>query len=398
MRNRLELSRRAWRAPLVSLAATTLAALAMAGCDPTALVGQTTQCTPQTCDYFVNSLVAAGNANSGVTLLADSGNTVYHYDGSGWQPLGTEKATNRDALLASPVFGTDHTLFLGNSASTDGGATWQPLCVIVRAISPQFATDHTIFGTYTSVASGNAATTATGTGTPAVTPGACPTSTGSYYTSQDNGQSWTPAHGPQGAGDPDQFAVSPNFNTDKTIFATFTANLKTALYKTSDGGQTWVQALDGKQNNIAISPSYSTDQTVIVISATKALISTDGGQNWKDLASPVSASQIGEVAFSPNFAQDRTIALVSADADAGSKAAHGTFISTDGGVTWKNTGPVVERGQNRPAFLFSPNYATDKTVYTASLEMGKGPAESTDNGATWTAINTGLQLQTGLGG
>lgn len=396
MRKRLELSHRAWRAPLVSLAVMTLAALAVAGCDPSAL-GQTTQCTPQTCDYVVNSLVAAGGGTS-ITLLADSGNTLYSYNGSGWQSIGAEKPTIRDALLASPVFATDHTLFLGNSTSTDGGKSWKPLCVIVRAISPQFATDHTIFGTYTPVASGSANTTPTGTGTPAVTAGACPTGTGSFYTSQDNGQSWTPAQGPQGAGDPDQFVVSPNFHSDKTIFATFTANLKTALYKTSDGGQTWAPALDGKQNNIAVSPNYATDQTVIAISAAKAQISTDGGQNWKDLVDPVTASLIAEVAFSPNFGQDHTLALVSASADTGSNAAHGTFISTDGGATWKNTGPVVERGQNRPAFLFSPNYASDKTVYTASLDMGKGPAQSTDNGATWNPINTGLQLQPGLGG
>ncbi len=394
--------RRPW---LVGAGAVLAASLALGGCDLSGLTGS--QCTPQTCDYIVNTLVAAGGA-SGTTLLADSANTIYQYSGSSWTKVGAESFTQRgDGLIASPNFATDNTLFLGDSTSSDGGKTWAPLCVIVKAVSPNFASDKTVYGvdqqpprstSTTTTSTGTSGTTAPGTPVPTAAPVNCPTSTGSFYISTDGGQNWTAANGPQGAGDPDLFVVSPSFKTDKTIFAGFTVNLTPALYKSTDGGSTWTQVLSERQHVVALSSNFASDQTLIAVSNDKEQISTNGGQSWSNLKSPITADQIASVVFSPTYSADKTIALISAAVDSGSSAPHGTFISTNGGGTWTNYGPVTQRGANEPPFIFSPNYSSDKTVYTSSLDQAKGPATSTDLGKTWTAINNGLTLEAGLGG
>jgi photosystem II stability/assembly factor-like uncharacterized protein len=396
-------SARPW---LVGATVALLAAFTLAGCDPSALGLGTTACTPQTCDYVVSTLTAVANGSSDTVLAdaqaSDGNNYLYQYSGSAWTKVGQETASARgDGLFASPNFAKDNTLFLGNSVSTSGGKTWSPLCVTVKGVSPNFASDHTVFGVDAKPVSTTPAATPTGTVTTTATPAPtvnCPSATGSYYISTDSGTTWTAVQGPSGAGDPDVFAISPTYSSDKTIFADFTVNLVTALYKSTDNGQTWKQVLSQRQAIIAVSPNFASDSTVIAVSNSKIQRSTDGGNTWSGITAPITADQVAEVTFSPNFAQDKTAALISAAVDSGSTAAHGTYISTDGGSTWAQTGSVTQRGLNQPAFLFSPNYATNKTAYTASEGQGQGPASSTDQGKTWTTFNSGLDLQAGLGG
>ena len=386
----VSLKRRPW---LAGAAVALTATLGLAGCDLSSLTGGT-QCTPQTCDYVVNSLVAIPGA-SGVTLLADSANSVYQYDGSKWNKVGAESAQARQSLIASPTFATDQTVFQGDIASNDGGKTFHAICTTVIAVSPNFAQDKTVFGKD----AGTSAETTNGAGTKVPGPTGCPSSQGAYYISKDSGATWTAVQGPQGAGDPDPFFVSPGFKTDKTIFATFTINGVTALYKTSNGGQSWSKSLDNRQGIVAISPNFASDQTVISVANDQVSRSTDGGATWQKLTAPIDAATVKEIAFSPTYTSDQTVILVSAAVDKGSTVKHGTFISKDGGQSWtQQNADLTQRGQNYPAFVFSPNYAQDKTVYTASLGQGQGPAMSTDLGQTWTPFATGLDLQSGLGG
>lgn len=375
-----------------------IVALLLNGCSAADL-GLGSQCTPKTCDYVVNQLIAV-NGPAGVQLLADSNNTIYHFDGAKWQKNGADQVQQRGQLFASPSYATDSTLFLGNATSTNGGKTWQPLCAIVIAISPNFATDHIVFGKDANAIKSQIQPTATGT--PSGTPTSsinCPATTGSFYISSSGGSVWNTVAGPAGAGDPDLFVVSPTFAQDHTIFATFTIQLQTALYVSTDSGQTWNKALDGRQAMVALSPNFAADQTVVAVSATTMQRSTDGGQTWTALQAPFNVSIAKAVAFSPNFAADHVVAMVSAAVDPGDTQKHGIFTSTDGGQTWTLASDAVsQRGQNYPPLLFSPQYAKDQTIYTSSLDQGKGPAMSTDGGQTWTTINPGLDLIPGLGG
>lgn len=405
MHRLLTSSGRGWRAGAV---VALVAALFVAGCDLSGLTGAS--CTPQTCDYVVSTLVAVTGAGGTPVLLADSPDNsppdLYQFDGTTWNKVGSETASQRGPLIASPAFATDQTLFLGNSVSNDGGKTWTPLCAIVNAVSPSYATDKTIFGTNAIVGTGAAptATPTVGPQTPTPTsngaPSGCPTSSGPFYVSTNGGQSWSAGTGPQGASQPNLFILSPSFGSDQTIFATFSIAVNQqpapALFKSTDGGQSWNKVLDGKQNVLAVSSNYAADQTVIAVSATAMQISTNGGGNWTSLTPPTDPTQVAEVAFSPNYAKDKTMLLVSAAVDQGSTTPHGTYVSTDGGKTWTLNGPAAQRGQNFPAVIFSPAFATDQTIYASSLDHGQGPAKSTDLGKTWTAINTGLTLVAGL--
>lgn len=384
------------------IAVVAIAAMIVAGCDISGLpIG--TQCTPQTCDYVVNTLLAVPGA-SGATLLADSNNAFYQFDGSKWQKVGAETATLRGPLFASPAFAQDQTLFLGNTASSDGGKTWQAICAVVTAISPGFAQDKTLFGVNAVVTAGGTASTPTpssGTQTTPTGPQGCPSSDGSYFISTDGGQSWKAQTGPQGASRPDLFVLSPKYSQDQTIFATFSVTQNQqpspSLYRSTDGGQSWTKVLAGKQNVLAVSTSFASDKTVVAISADKAQVSTDAGRTWNALKLPIATTQAAEVTFSPNYASDKTMLLASAAADT-NKSQAGTYISTDRGATWNRTGPAAQRGQNFPAIIFSPSYASDKTIYASSLDQGMGPAKSTDLGANWAAIADGLDLVAGLGG
>ncbi len=367
--------------------------LSFSACSAADLLGS--QCTPSTCDYFINDMVVVTNGQGGDILLADAENAIYQYSGSQWNKIGNEKATVRGPLFVSPNFSTDNTLFLGNSVSTDGGKSWSLLCVSVIGISPNFGTDHLIFGKDAQIpGSGTPAATATASSTAvSATAYACPQTPGNFYTSTNNGQTWNTVSGPANTGDPNNFTISPTYSQDHTIFAQFTdTNFATNVFKTTDGGQTWSQILTGKQNLIAVSPEFATDQTIIAVNNTNAQISTNGGQTWAVLSAPVTSLEINELAFAPNFDKSHEIAFITFAADTGSTTANGLYTSTDSGKTWNQQSTVTQEGVNNPAFIFSPNFAQNSKLYLSSNGQGQGPAVSTDGGQTFTTFNSGLDL------
>ncbi len=367
--------------------------LSFSACSAANLLGS--QCTPSTCDYFVNDMAVVSNGQNGDILLADAENAIYQYSGSQWNKIGDEKATVRGPLFVSPNFLNDNTMFLGNSVSTDGGKTWSLLCVSVIGISPNFGTDHLIFGKDAQIP-GSGTPTATATANATAAPASaysCPQTAGSFYTSTNNGQTWNTVSGPANTGDPNIFTISPTYGQDHTIFAQFTdSSFATNLFKTTDGGQTWSQVLTGKQNLVAIAPNFAAEQTLIAVNNTNAQISTDGGQTWNTLSTPVTSLDINEVAFAPNFFKSNEIAFITFAADSSSTTSQGFYTSTDGGKTWNQQSTVTQEGVNNPAFIFSPNFAQNNKLYLSSNGQGQGPAVSSDGGQTFTTFNSGLDL------
>ena len=184
--------------------------------------------------------------------------------------------------------------------------------------------------------------------------------------------------------------TSDNFNDDKVIFlAGFTG-----LYKSKNGGKSWKE-LDTLSNTIigiSISPNYKNDFNVVAAGYTgEVYVSTDAGDDWefisrylkyamqeeqhftkgpKETHLLVKRPRFFDVVFSPTYASDKTI-----------------YFST----LWQKPQSLLrfKEGKwletfitNQGAIAFSPNFAKDKTMYQASEKASF--RVSKDKGETFT--------------
>lgn len=205
-------------------------------------------------------------------------------DGATWDELWRPSALR--ALATSSAFATDGTLFAaGNDnqvyRSVDRGATWTlsnagidiGFFPFAFAISPVFSTDHTLFLA----------------------------GFGPLYRSTDGGLHWSAllgSHGPHYG-----VAVSPNFAVDRTVLASYREIEASAIvpesgvFRSTDGGDTWTYAGYGLPGTyepfpgpLAFSPNFAADHTVYVadmgtgfMGARRVYRSVDGGQSWAAL-------------------------------------------------------------------------------------------------------------------
>ncbi|MHB8841226.1 MAG: Ig-like domain-containing protein [Candidatus Aquicultor sp.] len=258
-----------------------------------------------------------------------------------------------NALVISPGYATDKTLFAGTNGSgvyksTDGGQSWSssglPGYILSLAISPNYATDHIVYaGIY-----------------------------GGVCKSTDGGQSWSTS-GLTG-NDVGSIALSPGYTTDHTLFA---GTYGHGIYKSTDEGQNWSAC--GLSNMyvsaIALSPDFSADTVVFAGTSDGNGIyrSVNGAQDWDQVNSGLSNPYIKSVAVSPDYTSDHTIFTDG-------------FKSTDSGQNWAQIGPL---GIDIFSIAMSPVYASDHTVFAGSYDHGV--YKSTDEGQNWTQIDSGLE-------
>lgn len=83
-----------------------------------------------------------------------------------------------------------------------------------------------------------------------------------------------------------KFFVSPAYPTDNTVFAVI--NNK-SIYRTTDGGDSWVKSMSGTKDNetivsVAFSPYYSNDKTIYAADKDgRIFVSRDRGNEWNSL-------------------------------------------------------------------------------------------------------------------
>ena len=308
-------------------------------------------------NFAVDATLFAGTDGSGLFRSTDAGNS--------WQQVDQAFASLIvPAVALSPLFESDSTVLagvLGVGAglvrSLDGGDTWQQMTTTVAvalALSPKSATDSSLFADF-------------GDG---------------VYRSTDAGLSWqktsegvalTPPAGfpAPPAGQAYAMAISPNYDTDATIFSGMFGG---GPFRSTDGGGMWQQVTQGLLDAwipaIAISPRFDTDSTVFTGTSNGVFRSLNGGDTWQDRGigeppppPPAPAApdvNVRALAVSPEFEADATVF-----AGTNGFLDHGVYRSTDGGLSWQGAAQGLTN-TDVFALAISPDFATDRTIFAGT--------------------------------
>ena len=166
------------------------------------------------------------------------------------------------------------------------------------------------------------------------------------------------------------------------------------LLRTSDGGASWQDTVSPRNSGCILNASFrsprgapmaidQTDPNILYLGESDdqdgysaILKSTDGGANWIVAWDWFSGLRGAVNALALDPSRPATL-YAGIDGDSG-----GLFKSTDGGLTWTNTG-AVQAGVS----LLALAPANSLTIYAVGA---KGLLKSADGGSNWTTINNGL--------
>jgi photosystem II stability/assembly factor-like uncharacterized protein len=296
-------------------------------------------------------------AGSGILRSVDGGDHWTRVNG-GLTDLGIE------ALFFSPGYAQDSTVFAngcfdGAFKSTDGGTTWRPLTADFLpeelswerlrrlVVSPAYHRDgHLWFLTSFHV-----------------------------YLSEDGGETWQPAEQGLEGLELERLVLSPNYEVDKTALVT----AGRGLYITRNGGEDW-QAIQLPipelwVTDLDLSPDFATDTILFVAGFDedyddRVYRSTDGGQTWLPVGEGLWGHLFRGLTLSPLYPAD---GLVFGTTD------EGVYRSTDGGETWTLSSIPGAR-----FLVFSPDFSSDHTIYAG---LGQELYRSQDGGESWSALH-----------
>jgi photosystem II stability/assembly factor-like uncharacterized protein len=368
-----------------------------------------------------------GNANNGVYLSTDSGQTWAPANGSGATALISGTSAGRITLVAAPSnpstlyasIQSPSTLGLaGMFKSTDGGTIWHPITTPLGTGGAGSTVDFCGAQCWYDMALGVSPVNpnlvyAGGSDNTLATP------LGALYMSADGGSSWTPVN-PNRLVHADVHAFSFNAGGSKLyvgsdggmwsttnvgvtsviwsdlnttlaltqFYPTFALSASTpnvALIGTQDngtqiysGGLTWKYTNCGDGFSTAINPANN--NIMWAVCEGKAIIkSIDGGSTWSRLATGINFNAPGPPAFAMDFQNPNTLYAGTANVwqtiDGGSTA----WTSISGSLTGSAAG-------NISALAVSP-------VSSATLFVGTGDSRvwfTSNTGGTWTQIPSGL--------
>jgi photosystem II stability/assembly factor-like uncharacterized protein len=355
--------------------------------------------------------VSPDYANDGTLFLSLHGGKVYSTTNGGetWLLADTGLPLRSvRALAISPNYANDQTVYAGINDNgvyhtQDRGKSWQPVntglpltTVVALETDPNFATTGLVYALsernhlYRSDdgVSWNACTELPDGYLPysmAMTPDGQSLYVGScnrLYVSADRCLSWQPV--PLGTSPEvaiDEIVISPEFETDQTMWAT--SHYGSRLYRSVNAGAGWAEVPAGLESpyypiGLAVSPSYGQDRTLFVGNlggSSGAYRSQNSGDTWTARSTGMTWNVV-ELVASPDYRNDRTIF---AGLNGGA-----IFRSQNGGASWQpaNDGYLV--GADAEALALSPQYATDGVLFAAGY--GTGMCRSDDRGETWTQV------------
>ncbi|HOU13536.1 MAG TPA: hypothetical protein PKZ84_10500 [Anaerolineae bacterium] len=152
-----------------------------------------------------------------------------------------------------------------------------------------------------------------------------------------------------------------------------------AVWRSTDGGDTWALADTGLSNwtdlyRIFPSPNFAADSTVYLTGYGPARRSTDGGLTWEQVVIPW-VDIVREVVFSPDYATDGTIWMSYFFVEGSGEddiPPNGIVRSTDFGATWQkvNDGLHVDYLDGWIiGFDVSPDYPADPSLYAVQRTL-----------------------------
>jgi photosystem II stability/assembly factor-like uncharacterized protein len=221
--------------------------------------------------------------------------------------------------------------------------------------------------------------------------------TAGLFKSTNGGTSWT---GPSAdLGDAVINTIAINAQNSNVVYA---GSDGARVFKSTDGGASWVVAnsgisyFGGHYNQIQIRALKFDPQVPDIIYAgtvpSGVFKTTDGGTSWKatnnGLSDMSEESEIDIRALEIDRSRPETLYVATFHPGGPVDMYSGVFKSTDGGATWR----AVNSGLPN---LYHQGDATDVAIApsdsnTLYLGTRTGLAKSTNGGATWNTINSGL--------
>lgn len=207
---------------------------------------------------------------------------------------------------------------------------------------------------------------------------------GDLFTSFDFGESWSPGIVPlESKGTITGLAISPNFKTDGTAFASTDG---AGLLVTRNSGHIWEDSSFGLGNNavlaVATVPDWSHRELMFAATTDGVFLSLNGGRAWRETELMLTDDTVDVLAVSQTFEKDHT---VFAGTDTGS-----LYCSKDSGRTWEMLTEHIGQGPINCIWL-SPDYAVSKRLLAG---VGSDLFISEDGGETWQLVaeNDGVVL------
>jgi photosystem II stability/assembly factor-like uncharacterized protein len=187
--------------------------------------------------------------------------------------------------------------------------------------------------------------------------------------------------------------MSPAFARDRTMWVSMT---KTGVYRSRDGGETWERASEGLTTDpqadevkvsqfrrISVAANAGGKNVLFAAGFDGLFRSDDEAARWVSVETL--ADYVVGLSVSPDFEHDSTIAVAT--------YVKGAYLSTQDGATWHridnglrhelsegNEFAPIRRLHN---ITFSPDYAQDRTIFSASWTAF---LRSTDSGDNWETI------------
>jgi photosystem II stability/assembly factor-like uncharacterized protein len=359
-----------------------------------------------------------------VVYLSSRGGGVYRSDDDGltWNATNMpRRMANVAAIAVAPtsdkIVVVADGLFGGLYRTIDSGRTWTVASASAKVDALTYVADrpHRIVagdasgaflvsdddGAHFRTARGNAGSAVT-----AITAGAgsivfAGTKNGEVLRSDDDGDAWSPV----GTGIRDEqingLLISPRFADDHTVWA---SAWHTGAYRSTNGASTWSADRDGLTTDsqadtikspqfrgLALATDASGDETLFLGGYDGLFASDNRGTRWKPVETQ--SEYVTGLAVSPNYASDGTVVV--------NTYVKGVYISRDDGRRFVASDTGLEHAisagnkllpvRRMHNVVFSPAYATDHTIFTATWDRF---IISHDGGATWRSVLVAAVPQT----